>query len=508
MSAPPTGRHVSPWVATATRPDLGDTTFRPGHADVVVLGAGVAGLTTALLVQRAGRQVTLLDAGLVGHGVTGHSTVKVTVGQGTVLGSISDRLGEDAARTYADANQAGLATVRSLVEEHGIDCDLEVAPHVVWTAEPDRVAALEREADLARRFGLPARLTGDVPLPFAVRAAVAFDDQVALHPVAYLYGLAAAFVAAGGTLLEGTRATGVSDDAPCVVTTERGDLTAEQVVVATHYPVLDRGMHFARLSHKRAYGVALALPEDVVAGMTISVDSPSRSTRTARLDGERLLVVVGESHPVGHDRDTAARWRTLADWGREHLGAGPVRYRWATQDLTSLDEMPYVGWLTPGTERLLTATGFAGWGMTNGTAAAVLLTDLLLGRENPWAQAWDARRVNLAATASRLARQNLHVGQRFVTDRATTRDARSPADLAPGEAAVLRLGRSPAACYRDEDGLLHSVSARCTHLGCYVSWNDGERSWDCPCHGSRFDPTGAVLHGPAVEPLAPVDPAG
>jgi glycine/D-amino acid oxidase-like deaminating enzyme/nitrite reductase/ring-hydroxylating ferredoxin subunit len=500
---------VSPWVATAPDVQLGDTSFQAAQheADVLVLGGGIAGLTTALTLQRAGRQVTVVDAGRIGRGVTGHSTVKVTVGHGTMLSDIASTLDEDAARVYAAANQAGLERIVALAGELGIDCDLERAPHVVYTRQPGSSRRIHEEAQLAVRLGLRAAVVDDVPLPFPVAAAVAFDDQVQFHPVAYLLGLAQGVVAAGGNVIENVRALAVSDRDPCRVTTTAGVLTARHVVVTTHYPFLDRGWHFARLKPFRSYGIAAPLPAGTPAGMTIGIDSPTRSTRTVQLDGERHLVVVGQSHPVGQARNTASRWDALHTWARQHFSVGEPRYRWSTQDLESVDHVPYVGWITPGSRRVLTATGFAGWGMTNGTAAGMLLADLVLERPNEWAKTFDARRLNVHATAGPLTTQNLQVAVRWVKDRVVRARQGAPHQLSPGEAAVLRDGAEPTAAYRDRAGVLHAVSARCTHLGCLVAWNDGERSWDCPCHGSRFDPTGAVLEGPATRALPPVDVA-
>lgn len=498
-------QHLSPWIATAPPSSLPPGEL-PRDADVAVLGAGVVGLTTAVLLQRAGHRVVVVEAGRVGRGVTGHSTVKATVAQGTVLTRITERLGDDAARVYAQVNAAGLRRIRSLVDELGVECDLVPAPHVLYARGAESVDAVRTETRIAAACGLAVEETGAVPLPFEVPAAASFPDQLSLHPVRYLLGLARALVAAGGTLVEGVRATGVRDDDPCVVSTRVGELRAGHVVVATHVPFLDRGLHFAKLTHHRAYGVAAVLPDGVDVGMTLTVDQPTRSTRAVDLDGERLVIVVGEGHPVGEDGDTSRRWRALADWAAQHLGAGPVRYTWSTQDASTPDGLPYVGRLTPGTDRLLLATGFAGWGMTNGTAAAEVLADHVAGRDNPWADTLDARRFNLPRTAGTLAAQNARVAVHAVGDRLRHLTAGRPENLPPGRAAVLRVGARHLACYRDDAGALHAVSARCTHLGCLVAWNEGERSWDCPCHGSRFDHTGAVLQGPAVSPLPPASP--
>lgn len=491
----------SPWIATLPAVPLGDTHFVAAEADVAVIGGGIAGMTSALLLQRAGRSVVLLEANRIGHGVTTQSTVKVTVGHGVALQQIDRRLGRQATLEYAMANSAGMLTILDLAQELGIDCDLQIGPHVVYAEDEQTAERVRTEAAITHELGLSTRLSQRAPLPFDVAAALTFEQQAQFHPGAYLVGLAAAFVHGGGRIMEGTRALGVDEADPCTVTTTQGDVTARDVLVTTHFPVLDRGGHFARLTPHRSYGVAAVLPDEVPAGMTIGAGDGGFSTRTARLEGERLLIVVGAGHQVGQVSDTTSRWDALTSWARERFGTGDVRYRWSTQDLSSLDGVPYVGRMTPGTDHVFTATGFGGWGMTNGTAAALLLRDLLVGEDNTWADTFDARRLALHATAGTFVRQNAKVAQMWVRGRVVGVPSGSFADLRPGESAVLEVDGEQTAGYREPDGTLHAVSAVCTHLGCTVAWNDGERSWDCPCHGSRFSTDGEVLHGPAVTPL-------
>jgi Rieske Fe-S protein len=219
------------------------------------------------------------------------------------------------------------------------------------------------------------------------------------------------------------------------------------------------------------------------------------------LDGEELLLVGGDGHKTGTGGDTEARYRRLVDFAREHWDVQSVAYRWSAQDNSTADGIPYVGKLTPRTDTVFMATGFAKWGMTGGTAAAHLLTDLLLDRPNPTAAMFDPNRLNLRASATSLVKENAQVGLRFVGDRVTKRGGRPIEDLQPGEGDIVRLGGDVVAGYRDDDGTLTAVSATCTHLGCRVNWNSAERSWDCPCHGSRFSPSGEVLQGPAVHRL-------
>lgn len=504
MTSGSRGQHLSPWRATMPALNVGDTSFRPLAADLVVIGAGVTGLTTALLLQQAGQRVAVVEAARIGESVTVSSTVKVTVGHGASYSTIVEKRGVEAAQAYADANSAGLRKILGLVQAERIECDLEQGlRHVVYADDDRDVGRVEREAAAAERLGLPVTLTDDVPLPFGVARALSFDNQAQFHPGKYVVGLAQAFVEAGGTLIEGVRVLDVDSTRDgCQLKTTAGELGAACVVVATQYPILDRGGHFSRLKARRSYGIAGVLPHGVTAGMTMNVGSPTHSTRTATLDGEQLLIAVGEGHEVGHVTDTAQRWTALQDWAREHFGMTELRYHWSAEEVSSLDKVPFVGEIGPRWPNVLTATAFDGWGMTNGTAAALMLRDLVTGVDNPWLETFDAKRAQTSAPpVKEFVTQNVHVAKTWLKDRVGGRPEGDPTQLEPGDAAILEVEGEQTAAYRSEDGRLHAVSAVCTHLGCTVEWNSGEKSWDCPCHGSRFGHDGSVLHGPATKPL-------
>ncbi|SDJ02516.1 Glycine/D-amino acid oxidase [Arthrobacter subterraneus] len=505
----PASRHMSPWVDTMSVPELGSTRFRNDASDVLVLGGGITGITSALLLQRAGLKVTVVEARRLLSSVTTHSTVKVTYGHGTLYSKIEQKLRFDAAAAYAEANVAGFQQILDLANGLNIDCMLEVGhPHVIYAERPEEVQVVEAEARVAERIGLPVTLSPHAPVPFDVAAAVHFPDQAYFHPGRYLAGLAEAFIREGGNIIEGVRARDVNEDnETCTVDTTAGELTAAHVVVATHYPFLDRGGQFSRMKATRSYGIAGVLPERVKAGMAINVGSPTRSTRTATLNDEELLIVVGEGHDVGHISDTEQRWAQLQQWAQERYGVTEFRYHWSAEETSTLDHIPFVGFATPKSNRVLLATGFAGWGMTNGTAAAMLMRDLVVGQDNSWASTFDARRAETTLPGKEFVKHNLHIGKAWLKDRVGGSPEGPVEELKPGDAAVLEVDGEQTAAYRDEQGVLHQVSAVCTHMGCTVGWNNGERSWDCPCHGSRFDPDGQVLHGPASKPLPKREPS-
>jgi glycine/D-amino acid oxidase-like deaminating enzyme/nitrite reductase/ring-hydroxylating ferredoxin subunit len=492
---------ASYWIASTAETDFPSL---PGDVsvDVAIVGAGITGITAAAKLKRAGKTVALVEAKRALHGVTGYTTAKLTSGHNVVYTHLERHFGPEGARLYADANQAAIADVVETAAELGIDCDLERTRNYVYSESQDEVVALEAEAEAARRAGLPASFTRETELPFPVAGAVVLEDQAQFHPRKYLLPLLRSVAGDGSHVFERTRALGVEEGAPCRVVTDRGEVRARDVVVATHLPILDRGLFFAKTHPSRAYVLAAAFDAGAPTGMYISTETPTHSVRSAPRDGGRLLLVGGEGHKTGQEARTEERYRRLAAWAEERFGARDFEYRWSTQDNYSIDRVPYVGRVRRGSERVYVATGYGGWGMSNGTAAALLLADLVLGRENRWGGLFDAKRLKPAAAVRDFVSENANVAKRWFGDRAQAARRRDVSDLPPGEGRVARLDGELVAVSRDAAGGLHAVSGVCTHLGCVVGWNPAEGSWDCPCHGSRFAPDGAVIQGPAVDDLA------
>ena len=491
------GKPASLWLETAPPTNYAPLD-RDITVDVAVLGGGIAGLTTALLVARAGASVAVLDAGRVGRGVSGYSTAKVTSLHSLTYAQVASQRGEDHAHVYGEANEAGLATIQRYARELAIECDLRKRPNFTYTESEDEVDQVREEAEQAAGVGLPSSFVqGDIGLPWEVKGAVRFEEQAEFHPTKYLVGIAQAIRGADGQIYERTRAVDVNDGDPCKVRTENGrEVRAGHVVVATHYPFLDRSGFFARIHPERSYVLAVRLRGEVPQGMYIDTQGHSLRSQPAPGGGEFLLV-GGASHKVGQ-ADEAEKYRYLETYARERFDVESIDYRWSTQDNTPLDKVPYVGKLAPFSKRVLVATGFRKWGYANGTAAAIILADAIKGNEHPWASTFDSNRLGSASAAAELVKENANVGRRFFQDRLKRGSADS---VAPGEGGIVRDGMRQAAVHRDDDGELHVLSARCTHLGCIVEWNTAERSWDCPCHGSRFGIDGKVLQGPATAPL-------
>jgi glycine/D-amino acid oxidase-like deaminating enzyme/nitrite reductase/ring-hydroxylating ferredoxin subunit len=494
--------------------------------DVVVVGAGLTGLVTALLLTRAGSRVTVLEARTVGAGTTGRSTAKVTLLQGDRLAALGERHDDRVVRAYAEASAEGMDWLLRYLDDHEVPYQRREALTYATTAGGrDRV---EAELEAARRAGVPVGWRRRTDLPLPVTGAVGLADQAQVDPLDVLGALAADVVARGGRIVEGVRVLGTRPGPRpgVVLSTTAGDVAADAVVLATGTPVLDRGGTFARLHPQRSYALSFRVPEPPPASMSISVDAEPRSLRstpalagpelrrppdlpgdaatTVAPTGPDLLLVGGAGHPVGRRVPTGDSVRLLRDWTLAHFPGATLTHVWSAQDYTSSDGLPLVGRLLPTDPRLHVATGYAKWGMTTAVAAALVLAADLLGHHQPrWAEAWrplgrqeltgliDAARLNAAVAGSLLR------GWTAARPAAGVR-----ADPPEGQGGVERAGVRPEAVCT-VGGVTRRVSGVCTHLGGVVTWNEVERSWDCPLHGSRFAPDGTVLEGPATRALAP-----
>lgn len=469
--------------------------------DVAVLGAGMAGLQTALLCQRAGLEVAVIDAAKIASGVSGHTTAKITALQEPIYAQLIDDHGADTARAYAEANLDGLETIAALVEELDIDCGFEHRPAFTYSVDDDGPDTLHGEAEAARSLGLTVHETTKTGLPFDVTAALRLDDQAQFNARRYCLALARTIAANGGTVAEGVRATDVDQRGnTCVVQTDGQDINAAHVVVATHIPFMFRGLFFAKTRPYRSYAVAARLEGAPPGGMYLSSSEPIRSVRDYTDGDTTWLIVGGENHKTGEEEDTEKHYDALRAWGAEHFGLTSYEFAWSAQDPSSGDGLPMIGTLTPTMSNVWVATAFRKWGMAMSASAATIITAGIRGEEHPHAHAFSARR-HPWATLRRMLGEAADTVKRGIGDRVAAPDA----EPGPGEAAILGRGNDRRAVYVGEDGHRYEVSAVCTHLGCIVAWNSGERTWDCPCHGSRFAVDGTVMEGPATRPLGRVE---
>lgn len=491
---------MSLWHATADV-DIHPPLRGDRQTGVVVVGGGITGLTTALLLAEAGVEVMLLEARHLAAGATGGTTGKVSSQHGVIYRDLIERHGEPTARAYADVNQAAIRDVADICRRHDIDAHWTPTEAYVWAKTEEEVDVLQRELAAATTLDLPADWVAETELPFPVQGALRFRDQGQFHAVRYAAGLARALEAHPmATVHCGTRVTAVKDEGPRVrIETSTASVEADHVVLATLLPITDRGFEFARARASRSYGVAMTIDGPLPEGMYISAGAPTRSVRRWHGNDGAYLVVVGESHETGHDARTEEHDGALEEFARQHWDVVDVAYRWSEQDYLPDDRLPFIG-ATALSDRILVATGWQKWGLTNGTAAARILTDIVVGRPNDHAHVFAPTRTNVTESARQFLAHNLDVAKRFVGDRVSP-DFDSVDDVPVGGGGTVRVDGVLVAVSRDATGSVSTRSATCTHLGCIVQWNQAERSWDCPCHGSRFGEDGEVLEAPATAPL-------
>jgi glycine/D-amino acid oxidase-like deaminating enzyme/nitrite reductase/ring-hydroxylating ferredoxin subunit len=497
-SSPPGG---SVWSATSELPRF-PTLAEEIDVDVAVVGGGITGVSVAHRLKAAGKRVALLEMGRIGQGTTGYTTAKLTVGQSLVYARLRSAHGAEAARLFAESNREAIVQMGELVTELGIECDWERTSNYVYTESSSRLGELDDELQAMREAGIAAELTHRTELPFPVAGAIRVDDQAQLHPLKYLAGLVAGLAGEGSHVFEGTRATAVRTGECCVVETNRARVRAGRVVLATQLPFLDRGLFVALAHPRKSYAVATVVDEaSAPTSMYISIDEPTRSIRSTPGEGRtRRLIVGGESGRPG-ERSQRERYEALAAFMQDQFGA-EAELSWSAHDYMPADGLPYIGRLRRQDARIHVATGFAKWGLTKATIAAEVIGDAVLDRPNPWARLYDPGRLTPRASARAVATENAQVALRFLGDRLRPRPGEADLQrLAPGAGAVVRIGGRHLAVCRDDSGAQHVLSARCPHLGCIVGWNDADRTWECPCHGSRFTAEGELVQGPATRGL-------
>ncbi|EFM12981.1 FAD dependent oxidoreductase [Paenibacillus curdlanolyticus YK9] len=472
--------------------------------DVAVVGGGITGITLALLLVEEGKKVALVEADRLLKGTTGHTTAKITAQHDLIYDELCHHAGDEMAKLYFDANAEALAFIRNQVAEHRIPCDFAEEDAYVYTTSDANAAKIDKEWAAYERLGIPGRREDRLPFRINSRAAVVMTNQARFHPVAYLKHLLQRFIDKGGLVYEQTTALSVEHGSPLsIVNTSTGyTIACDDVVSCTHFPFYGvRGFYFARMYAERSYALGLRLKNEYPGGMYLSADDPPRSIRNVTYNGESILVVGGERHKTGQGICTIKHYEALEQFARETFGRDcEIAYRWSAQDLTTLDKIPYIGRASKDEPHAFVATGYRKWGMTTGTAAALLLKDLIMGNENRYEELFTPSRFYADPSVKTFITQNANVALHLLEGKLEW-VRRHPDEVECGEGSVVQVDGKRAGAYREPDGTLHLVDTTCTHMGCEVEWNNGDRTWDCPCHGSRFSYTGEVMEGPAKKPL-------
>jgi glycine/D-amino acid oxidase-like deaminating enzyme/nitrite reductase/ring-hydroxylating ferredoxin subunit len=505
---PTSGTTTSVWIATAStaaeQPLKKDTS-----AHVCIIGAGIAGLTTAYLLAREGRKVIVLDDGPIGGGMTARTTAHLTNALDDRFTELERLFGEEGARLAAQSHTAAIEQVETIVRQEEMDCEFERVDGYLFLPPNAALAQLDEELAAAHRAGLiKVSKIERAPLDsFDTGPCMHFPNQGQFHPLKYLNGLAVAIERDGGEIFTSTHADKIEGGEHASVTMSGGyRIDTDVIVVATNTPVNDLVAIHTKQAPYTTYVIGARIPQGSVPSVLLwdgpfESDAAYHYIRVARDDGHDVLIVGGEDHKTGQQNDGAQRWGKLEQWTRNRFPVEEIEFRWSGQVMEPVDSLAFIGRNPGDADNVFIATGDSGMGMTHGTIAGVLLTDLILGRPNPWAELYDPSRKTAVALAD-FAKENLNVAAQYA-DLVTPGEVGSVDEIAKGDGAVIRTGLSKAAIYRDDDGVVHAVSAVCRHLGCIVAWNRAEKTWDCPCHGSRYDRFGVVINGPAHSDLPP-----
>jgi glycine/D-amino acid oxidase-like deaminating enzyme/nitrite reductase/ring-hydroxylating ferredoxin subunit len=477
------------------------------QVDVVIVGGGITGITSAYLLVNAGLKVAILEADKLLNGTTGHTTAKITAQHDLIYDEFIENIGRSKARLYYEANAKALHFIQKTVDQHQIQCDFRQQDAYIYATTEEYARKLEKEVKAYEKIGIEGGLVDQLPLDLEIKKGLVMKNQAQFHPLKYLVHLLHIITEKGGLLFEKTTAVNVETTGrqPTVLTREGARVTADYVLACSHFPFYEGlGFYSTRMYADRSYVLAARTKKAYPGGMYISADEPVRSLRSVPMNGEELVLIIGESHKTGQGKETMEHYKALASFGQQVFGLDDIVYRWSAQDLITLDKIPYIGAITSDQPRILIATGYRKWGMSNGTAAALLLQDIILGRQSAYQDLYTPSRFYAHPSLKNFFVENANVVGHLLKGKLEI-SQRSASQLANGEGAVILVEGQRKGAYKDEEGKLHMVDTTCTHIGCEVEWNNGDRTWDCPCHGSRFSYTGEVIEGPAETPLKRYD---
>ncbi len=494
------GELESFWVKTT--PSTNFNTLEEGlSVDVAILGAGIVGITAAALLKESGLSVAVIEAQKIVKDVTAYTTAKITVAHNIIYQHIISEYGEEGARKYGKANQSAIDKIESIINNYNISCDFKRFPCYLYTEGGDS-DKIKKESDAAKKAGLDVSYEKKIPLErFNVNGAVKFENQAEFHPRKYLIGLIEKIHGNKCYIFENTRAMDIKEGDINEITTDKGSIKAKNIIISTHVPFYDPGKLFTKMYPSRSYALGFYIKEKFPEAMFIGVD-PVYTYRAVPTEKGEMIIAGGVNHKAGHVTDTVECYERLKEHAMNHFDVESIDYHWSTQDNITMDKVPYIGKANSKSKGVYVATGFMKWGMTNGTVAAMILSDLILGKENPWSSFFDpSRSMPKLESTKEFIGTNISVVKELLGGKLSRAHSMDPSKLKEGEGRILKTnGKEVAAC-KDENGKIYVLSTPCTHMGCRVNWNNAEMTWDCPCHGSRFNYDGKVIHGPALMDL-------
>lgn len=490
------------WISSAPkidRPHLNSSI----DMDIAIIGGGIAGLLCAYELMNDGYKIAVLEADKVFSGTTGYTTAKITSQHSLIYDRLINSIGEELAKQYAEANESAINQFKEIIKLNNIQCDLQDQNSFIYTQSEDYLGKIEKEVKAASSLGIKASFTDTIPFQMKIKGAVQFKNQAQFHPGKFLMAISQIVNSKGVEIYEQTRIVDIEKNIMdgYILTSSNGNkITGKKVIIASHFPFYNKHkMYYSKIYQERAYIIAIKTKEKYPDGMYISAEEPTRSLRGLKSNGQEFVLIAGENHKAGQSENTQKHYEALAKFADELFTIKDIPYHWSTQDCMTMDSIPLIGEYSEDFKNLYMTTGFNKWGMTSSMVSASIIRDLINNKKNPWKNVFSPERKTSAASAKNYIKENLNVAGQLIEGKMEI--VSDKIRIMKGEGKIFNIDGKRTGVYRDDTGNLHMVSASCTHMGCEVNWNAAEKSWDCPCHGSRFDVDGNVLQGPAVNPL-------
>ncbi len=499
------GNLISPWQSGGSVTDQKSSPDPSKIYDCIIIGAGITGITAALILRDSGKEVLVIDAHNAGYGTTGGTSAHINTFADTTYKETESAFGEEGAKLFAGAVNTGFDIIRKNIEAYDIHCDFQEKPGYVYAEDDDQAKQLEDLYEGTLKVNVPISYVQKIPVPIPFKKAVLLPGQAQFHPLKYLQGLLQAYVKAGGVIVGNTKIEDI-DTEDGVHTARSGDQTfkARNIIYATHTPPGINVFSF-RCAPYRSYVLAVKLKNDAYPkGLIYDMQDPYHYIRTHEIEGHELLLVGGNDHKTGHD-DPEKAFEDLEKYTRKYFNVSSVKYKWSSQYYIPVDGLPYVGQIPFYAENIYCATGYNGNGMMLGSISGQILAETILGKKHPYAELFRTTRIKPVDGFTEFVKENADVVYHFVADRLSVHETDSLKRLKPGTGKVVKFDNRKVAAYRDEKGDLHALNPVCTHAACIVNWNQEEKTWDCPCHGARYDIEGKVLNGPAERDLGKIE---
>lgn len=453
--------------------------------DVLVIGAGIAGVLTAYMLKQKGREVVVIDAAEIASGNTKNTTAKITSQHDLIYSKLIAEFGEEKARQYANANELAIKKYKEIIEDKRIECDFEEKPAYVYSL--NEIDVLKEEVEAAKNLGIDAEFVDEANLPFKINGALKFNNQAQFNPLKFLKGISNELI-----IYENTRALEIKEN---LVVTSGGNITANNIVVATHYPIMNApGYYFMKMHQERSYVLALENTSEID-GMYIDLNKEGYSFRTYN----NLLLLGGISHRTGENEEGGS-YDELRKVAKKLYPKAKEKYYWSAQDCMTIDGIPYIGRYSSETPNIYVATGFNKWGMTSSMVSAMIISDMILEKENDFSEIFSPRRFDLSLSINNIANDLIETAKNFIAQKVSIPSSEIE-HIKNGHGGIIEYNGEKVGIYKNKEGKEFFVSTKCTHLGCQLSWNADELTWDCPCHGSRFDYKGRLIGSPATKDL-------